>query len=131
MRSGVAPAPKVPLAIETWKRMAGLMEAQLAFRGIDIADWHRGTMSSRKLLVLCEHIPELGGRWSMALRVAKETHKEVALHRAALYVGGPNEYIPKLFLDPAEARELVTAAQAEDEYLEEATDDLFNSLGFT
>lgn len=111
--------------------MAAAMEAQLAFRGIDIGDWHRGTMSSRRLLVLCEHIPELGGRWPLPLRVAKETHKEIALHRAALYVGGPNEYTPKLFLDPAEAREIVAAVDAEDEYLEEATDELFGSLGFT
>ena len=107
------------------------MEAHLAFRGIDIGDWHRGTMSSRKLLVLCEHIPELGGRWPLALRVAKETHKEVALHRASLYVGGPNEYVPSVFLDPTEAREIADEAAAEDQFMEEATDELFGSLGFT
>lgn len=111
--------------------MAGPMEAHLAFRGIDIGEWHRGTMSSRRLLVLCEHIPELGGRWPLDLRIAKETHKEVSLHRASLYVGGPNEYVPKLFLDPAEAREMVEAEQSEDEFMEEATDELFGSLGFT
>ena len=111
--------------------MAGPMEAHLAFRGVDIGDWHRGTMSSRRLLVLCEHIPELGGRWPLELRIAKETHKEVALHRASLYVGGPNEYVPKLFLDPTEARELIKTQQDEDEFLEEATDELFGSLGFT
>jgi len=107
------------------------MEAHLAFRGIDIGDWHRGTMSSRKLLVLCEHIPELGGRWPLSLRVAKELHKETALHRASLYVGGPNEYTPRVFLDPVEAREMADKEQAEDAWMEEATDALFASLGFT
>lgn len=111
--------------------MAGAMEAHLAFRGVDIGDWHRGVMSSRRLLVLCEHIPELGGRWPLALRISKEIHKEAAMHRASLYVGGPHEYRPKLFLDPAEALALVDAAQAEDEFMEEATDELFGSLGFT
>ena len=131
MRSGVAPARKVPLAIELWKHFASTMEAQLAFRGIDLGDWHRGTLSSRKLLVLCEHIPELGGRWPMMLRVLKEAHKELALHRAALYVGGRNEYVPKLFLDPAEAREMADKARAEATEMQEATDELFAGLGFT
>lgn len=121
----------MPVAIELWKHFAGAMEAQLAFRGIDIGDWHRGTMSSRRLLVLCEHIPELGGRWPLHLRVLKEVHKEVALHRAALYVGGRNEYVPKLFLDPAEAREAARKADEQDQHLQEATDELFGSLGFT
>lgn len=107
------------------------MEAHLAFRGIDIGDWHRGTLSSRKLLVLCEHIPELGGRWPLQLRIAKETHKEVALHRASLYVGGPNEYVPHIFVDPVEAREMADKEAADDEFMEQATDDLFGSLGFT
>lgn len=139
MRSGAKPAPKAPLAIEVWKYNAGAIEAYLFDRGLDIKHWHRGTidadgvpiLSSRRLLVLCEHIPEVGGRWPMALRVAKETHKEVALHRAALYVGGPNEYVPKLFLDPVEAREMVEQAEADDEAMAEATETVFNSLGFT
>lgn len=129
----------MPLTIDIWKRCASAIEAHLAFRGIDIADWHQGTvddngrqkLSSRKLLTLLEHIPEVGGRWPVALRIAKDTHKEVALHRAALYAGGPNEYVPELYLDPEQARELVEQAQAENEAIQEATDDLFDSLGFT
>jgi hypothetical protein len=34
------------------------IEADLAFRGIDIADWHQGKMSSRRLLVLLEGLPD-------------------------------------------------------------------------
>lgn len=129
----------MPLAIEVWKRNAGAIEAELAFRGQHIKHWHRGTrdgdgdliLSSRRLLVLLEHIPEVGGRWPVATRIAKETHKEVALHRAALYVGGDNEYIPKLFLDPVEARDLAEQSDAEQESFAEATEELFNGLGFT
>lgn len=43
------------------------IEADLAFRGIDIADWHRGDMSSRRLLVLLEGLPE-GSLFKTALR---------------------------------------------------------------
>lgn len=129
----------MPVAIEIWKYWAGAIEAHLAFRGINIADWHQGTrdahgrlvLSSRRLLVLCEHIPEVGGRWPLEVRVLKEIHKEVALHRASLYVGGRNEYIPKLFLDPAEAREIADKARDEEQQLQEVTDELFDSLGFT
>ncbi len=129
----------MPLAVEVWKRNASAIEAHLSFRGVDIADWHQGTrddkgrlvLSSRRLLVLCEHIPELGGRWPKALRIAKEIHKEVSLHRAALYVGGPNEYVPELFLDPEEAMESAEKAEQEEQFLEEATDELYGGLGFT
>lgn len=129
----------MPLAIEVWKHNAAAIEAHLAFRGIDIADWHQDTrdehgrprLSSRRLLTLLEHIPEVGGRWPLALRVAKDIHKEVALHRAALYVGGPNEYAPQTYLDPLEAREQIERTEAEDQAIDEATDELFDSLGFT
>ena len=88
-------------------------------------------MSSRRLLVLCEHIPELGGRWPVDLLVAKETHKEVALHRAALYVGGPNEYVPQLFTDPVQAREIATQAETEEQDTEDAASQMYAGLGFT
>lgn len=34
------------------------IEADLLFRGIDIGDWHRGKMSSRRLLCLIDALPE-------------------------------------------------------------------------
>jgi hypothetical protein len=36
------------------------IEADLAFEGIDIADWHTGEMSSRKLLILLKALDEDG-----------------------------------------------------------------------
>lgn len=136
---GGVPHPKVPLAIDLWRRHAKAIEAHLAFRGLNIADWHQGTrddrgrliLSSRRLLVLCEHIPEVGGRWPISLRMAKETHKEIALHRAALYVGGPHEYTPVLFLDPAEAREMVDDQRDDSEQMEQAAGQMYAGLGFT
>ena len=88
-------------------------------------------LSSRRLLTLLEHIPETGGRWPVGLRIAKDIHKEVALHRAALYVGGPNEYVPDIHLDPQEARDMVAQAAAEEQAVREATDELFDHIGFT
>lgn len=118
---------------------AAVIEAELSFRGIDIADWHQGTvdshgrpkLSSRRLMVLCEHIPEIGGRWPRSLQLLKEVHTEVALNRAAKYVGGPNEYVPQLFLDPAEARKLMDKKQETDDFIEDSTEELFDDLGFT
>ncbi len=81
--------------------------------------------------MLCEHIPEIGGRWTKTLQVAAKTHRELALHRASLYVGGPNEYVPELFLDPVEARELIDDAAETEQAFEEKTDELFDELGFT
>lgn len=40
--------------------------------------------------------------WPESVRIAAETHKEVALLRAARYVGGPNAYDAKVFLAPDE-----------------------------
>lgn len=128
--------PKAPLAIEVWRHNAAAIEAYLDFRGHNIKHWHRDTvgddgiplLSSRKLLVLLEHIPETGGHWPVSLRIAKETHKEVALNRAAKYVGGPNEYVPQLFLDPDEAREMVDKAAAEDAAFAEDTEELYDNI---
>lgn len=109
-------APKAPLAIDVWRRNAAAVEAHLAFRGLNIADWHQDAkdergrliLSSRKLLVLCEHIPELGGKWPVALKVANEIHREAALHRNALYAGGENSYlVPGYMCPPDEVRSIV------------------------
>ncbi len=39
------------------------IEADLLFRGIDIADWHQGRMSSRRLLVLIDALPDDSAFW--------------------------------------------------------------------
>lgn len=39
------------------------IEADLLFRGIDIADWHQGRMSSRRLLALIDALPDDTAYW--------------------------------------------------------------------
>jgi len=50
--------PKIVEAASIVRLYPNEIEADLAFRGIDIADWHRGDMSSRKLIALLEHLPD-------------------------------------------------------------------------
>ncbi len=42
---------------DRWRFYAREIEADLGLRGIDIADWHRGAMSSRRLIVLTDGLP--------------------------------------------------------------------------
>lgn len=50
--------PKIIEALKFVRAYPHEIEADLAFRGVDILDWHRGDMSSRRLLVLLEGLPE-------------------------------------------------------------------------
>lgn len=34
------------------------IEADLAYRGLDVGDWWRGDMSSRRLVILVKHLPD-------------------------------------------------------------------------
>jgi hypothetical protein len=85
-------------------------------------------MSSREFIVLVQHLPDdsefkaiapkpygRGGDWPEPVAIAAETHKEFALYRASKYVGGSNEYVPQVFLAPAER--LAAAREAEEELL--------------
>lgn len=89
-------------------------------------------MSSRRLLVLLEHAPEVGpyktalrgGDWPEWMQMIKEIHKEIALNRASKYVGGPNEYRPNVFLSPTERVEHHDEKAAEDQEF----DDLLSEL---
>jgi len=94
-------------------------------------------MSSREFLVLVNRLTDesefkreapppfgRGGDWSEAMKIAAETHKEVALNRAAKYAGGDNAYIPKVFIAPPER--LQAALEAREDL--EAAMDLENLL---
>lgn len=85
-------------------------------------------MSSREFLVLVQHLPEdsefkaiapkpfgRDGDWPESVQIWAETHKEFALHRASKYVGGPNEYVPQVFISPPERA--AAAAEMEEERL--------------
>jgi hypothetical protein len=91
-KRGARPDPKAPLAISLWLRYAGPIEADLYRIGADIADWHNGTMSSRRLLVLLKYSEDdtafakhyiRGGRQSRWRRVIEEIFNEQLRMRAS------------------------------------------------
>nr|WP_156772866.1 hypothetical protein [Mycobacterium gordonae] len=122
-----------------WRQFPNQIECDLADRGHDIMAWHAGRMSSRRLLVLLEHAPEDGPYklalhnrpWPEYMQILAETHKELALYRASHYVGGENQYTPKVFLDPVEREKAHAAALANEAAIEEAQDDMADELGWT
>lgn len=152
-RSGGRPAPKVPTAIEIWKRFAGQIEDYLDARGHNIADWHQGTrdeygrlrMSSRKLLVLLRYAPdespfrtdaERGGRQSRAQRVLEETLNEAMRLRAsteAIGSRGEVRWNPDEFAwrDPVDQKRIDEQLAVERVEAARAQEDLLTDLGFT
>ena len=107
---------------------------------LNIADWHQGAMSSRRLLALLEGLPEESayktaferdGQWPVWQQMLKTVANETTLHRASLYAGGDNAYDVQVYLDPLEQRQRMEEAMAEQEFREEATSELYGSLGWT
>ena len=107
---------------------------------IDLADWHRGAITSRRVLVLLEGLTEnsryrtdfeRGGNWPVWMQMLKDLHKETALHRASLYAGGDNEYSPTIYLDPLEAVEHAEEEQAETAFIEQSEEELATMMGWT
>lgn len=115
-------------AVSIWLLAPTAIEADFRFRGLRIADWLTGKMSSREFLVLLRHLedtsafktlaPEPYGRdgnWTEAVQIAAKAHEEFAMYRASKYVGGPNEYMPQVFISPLERA--AYAAEAAEERL--------------
>lgn len=124
-------------AAAIWLLAPTAIEADFRFRGLRIADWLTGAMSSREFLVLVRHLgddsefmklaPHPYGRdgdWPEAVKIAAKTHEELALNRASKYVGSEYEYVPMVFIAPPE-RAAAAAEAAEDEL---ASMDLENLL---
>lgn len=126
-----------------WLLAPTAIEADFRFRGLRIADWLTGVMSSREFLVLVGKLPDnsafkseapqpfgRGGDWPLALSIAAETHKELAMYRAAKYVGSPNEYAPTVFLTPQDRRVAVAEAVEEAEGAE-VLSNMFRQAGWS
>lgn len=118
-----------------WRQHPTEIEDLFLSKDLDIADWHRGDISSRRLLVICKHAPEESdyatalrdGDYPEWVQMIKEIHKEIALYRASKYIGGDNEYIPQVFLSVPERIEHFGREAAESEFIEEARG-LFSDL---
>lgn len=136
-----------PTTLKVWQAIVRLrnwpheIEADLArYYHLDIADWHQGGMSSRRLLALLEQLPddsayktvfERAGQWPVWQQMLKTVANETSLHRASLYAGGDNSYDVQVFLDPLEQQERADEAAAEQQFHMEATSELYENLGWT
>lgn len=110
----VAEIPKVFDALLIWRWYCREIEADFQHHyNIDIADWVRGHMTSRRLIALLDGLPEesmfkrwavRGGDWSEAQYLQARLVNEVALSRA-----DGKGYTPQLVKSPAQ-----TAAADDD-----------------
>lgn len=126
-------------AVLVWRQHPTEIEADLSeYHGRSIKEWHRGTMSSRELLVLVRHLKDgsayktalRDGKWPEFMQILADLHKEVSLLRG-VHVSGDGEYELHRFVDPSE-REALHLEQVEaQQFLDEATDDLYEMVGFT
>lgn len=124
--------------IRLWPRE---IEADLQrYYRLDIADWHDGVVTSRRVLVLLDQLPdesrykteyERDGNWPIWQQMLKDLHNETALHRAGLYAGGDNAYSPTTYLDPLEMQKRIAEAEELQEFQAQAESELHGSLGWT
>jgi hypothetical protein len=135
----------VPVVVEVWKRYAGQIEADLLRQGVDIADWHRGILSSRRLMVLLKYQRDddwftrdaiRGGRQSRWQRVIEEIYNEQLRLRSsyeAVASQGDVRWDASEFAmrDPVDQVEHEKLKAAESEAVKEATDEFFSDLGFS
>jgi hypothetical protein len=137
-------------AIDRWVLYATEIEADL-LPGINIHDWHRGTLdehgalklSSRRLLILlAKKLPEngayktalRGGYISTAELVPQETYNEIARLRAAYYrvTGGEESvYEPFQFVEPVARLQQAIDEAVEDEEAEGDTEQMYDDMGFS
>lgn len=105
VRTGIKPTPKVTDAFLVWRFYSREIEADLLrYYRIDIRDWYRGDLDSRRLLLLLEELPPdssfqtwamRGGDWSEDQYVQARILNEVALSRA-----DGKGYMPTLLKSP-------------------------------
>jgi hypothetical protein len=132
---------KVWAAIVRVRSWPHQIEADLArYYHLDIADWHTGVMTSRRLLALLEQLPddsvyktafERDGQWPVWMQMLKTVANETSMHRASLYAGGDNAYDVQVFVDPIEQKQRLQEALEEHQFHQEATSELYEKIGWT
>ena len=107
---------------------------------IDLADWHTGKLSSRRVLALIDNLSESSsykttferaGNWPVWQQMLKQAANEVTLHRASLYAGSENAYEPMVYLDPLEMAERLADDEAMTVGHRQAEEELYGALGWT
>lgn len=135
-------------ALIRWSLYPTEIEADL-LPGIDIHDWHRGTLdngvprlSSRRLLVLMSALPDSsryktsrrGGYLSEGEMVPREIYNELAHLRASYYSinGGEDAtYEPFEFIDPMVRLEKMLRAAEEDDEAEQDNERFYGDMGWS
>lgn len=133
-------------AILEWRPHPEEIEAGLLADGVDILDWHHGTkehgrlkLSSRRLIVLIRRLNNTatyrratsGSGWSELEELVARGDVEIALSRAAKYVGGDGEYQPDLPVPPNDRWQRYLEKNEEAAANEESREDTFTDMGFT
>lgn len=132
-------------ALANLRRWPKQIESDLKFRGIHIADWHRGTLdehgipklSSRLLLVLLEGLEpetsafkrsaERDGDWTATQKMIQQIANEISQLRASYHaVARHHDYEPSIWLSPSEVRDM----QEEEEDNSLLRDEVLNDLAF-
>lgn len=124
-----------------WSQYPTEIEADLSDRGHNIMDWHRGVMSSRRLLVLLRHAPESGpydkalrgGRQARSERVAEEHFNETARLRASFHAAHGGEdaaYEPFILSDPVDEIEDARLKAIDDAEQQRVTREFESEIGF-
>ena len=129
-------------AVLLWSQHPTPIECDLADRGHDIMEWHRGRMSSRRLLVLLEYGSDLGpykkalrgGRQTRAERVAEEHFNETARLRASFHAAHGGEaafYEPPHLQDPIDEIEEARLKAIDDAEQQRVIEEFESAIGFT
>ncbi|QQG96225.1 hypothetical protein HBE99_04610 [Mycobacteroides chelonae] len=122
-----------------WRQQPLEIEADLFFRGVDIMDWHRGTMSSRRFLVLVSNLPETSEYkrshsttgWTDLEEILAESHKVQAMNLLSKY--GKNDTKPELplFIPPKERYARAVEAKERARIRKQVSGDLFSQIGWS
>lgn len=126
------------LAVWVWRQHPNEIEASIRkeYPNDDIMDWHRGTMSSRRLLVLIEGLSDRSPYkreisatgWPEDTEILAKLHEVSSMNLMVKYAGSPNAPDFKVFIPPKDR--LARFMEEEDEvaFSEQLTDELFQSL---
>ena len=94
------------------------MEAELHDRGLDIRDWHRGDLSSRRVLAVLEN-------WPTSLQIMARIVNEIHGMRADLRVAFKQK---PLTWDPIEAPNQMVESYDEQQLSRDLHDDLMAAM---
>jgi hypothetical protein len=103
-------------------------------------DWHRGVMSSRRLLVLIKHLPQDGDYkletesttgWPELTEILAAIHEEIASDNVSKRTEPGTTAMVTTFVPPKDRLARVLEAIAEAEAREAEEEQLYSDMGFS